>query len=279
MERNDIYEIVHHGQKLGLPMAMATCGYKINAESIARLKKLGVSTLSFSLDGATPEKHDLLRQTNGSFDTIIKAAGIARKAGMRFQINTTISKLNINEFAAIAELAQNLDADCFNPFVFVPTGRGKQISEAVLDPVEYELLLHKLMEIKKESKLKLRVTCSPQFDKLLLQEEVPKTGSANGCMGGREFGFISCRGDVQTCGFMEISAGNMVESGFDFAKIWLESELLNQIRNRDNYSGKCGVCEFLDVCGGCRARAYAMTGDYLATDPICNYQPKTKGIN
>ena len=93
-------------------------------------------------------------------------------------------------------------------------------------------------------------------------------------MGGKGFGFISYRADVQTCGFLDISAGNLVENGFDFAKIWCESEFLNQIRNVSGYKGRCGICKYVGICGGCRARAYASCGDYLATDPICNYQPR-----
>ena len=95
-------------------------------------------------------------------------------------------------------------------------------------------------------------------------------------MGGRGFGFISYSGDVQTCGFLDISAGNLIENNYDFKKIWLESEFLNEIRNRTGYTGKCSICEYMNVCGGCRARAYAMVGDYLGDDPVCAHQPGRK---
>jgi len=93
-------------------------------------------------------------------------------------------------------------------------------------------------------------------------------------MGGRGFGFISYKGDVQTCGFLDISAGNLVENGFDFKKIWLDSKFLNEIRDLSAYKGACRTCEYLSLCGGCRARAYAISGDYLAADPICNYKAR-----
>jgi radical SAM protein with 4Fe4S-binding SPASM domain len=269
MQRLDIYELINFGKKLGHKMAMATCGYQINEQSIKKLKKEGISVLSFSIDGSSAETHDELRQTKGSFETVIKAAQIAKKAGIRFQINTTISKLNIDEFVGIAELAQRLGASCFNPFIFVPTGRGREISDAVLDPIEYEMVLHELIKIKLESKIKLRVTCSPQFNRILLQEKLEKVVKGKGCLGGQTFGFISYRGDVQTCGFLDISAGNLVKNKYDFAKIWLKSPFLNEIRNRQGYTGKCSTCEYLSVCGGCRARAYEMTGDHLGPDPIC----------
>ncbi|MHC4842787.1 MAG: radical SAM protein, partial [Planctomycetota bacterium] len=141
MQRDDIYELIRFGKKLGHTMAMATCGYQINEESIKRLKKDGLSVLSFSLDGASAEKHDEIRQTKGSFETVLKAAEIAQKAKVRFQINTTINKLNVDEFVGIAEISRRIGATCFNPFIFVPTGQGKEISDAALDPIEYEMVL------------------------------------------------------------------------------------------------------------------------------------------
>ncbi|MHC4271692.1 MAG: radical SAM protein [Planctomycetota bacterium] len=272
MERVDIYELISFGKKLGHKMAMATCGYHINEKSIRKLKKQGISILSFSIDGASADTHDKFRQTEGSFDTVIKAAQIAKKARVKFQINTTISKMNIDEFVGIAELAYRLGADCFNPFIFVPTGHGKEISDAILDPIEYEMVLHELLRLKLESKIKLRVTCSPQFNKLLMQEKVEKIGKGKGCLGGQTFSFISYCGDVQTCGFLDISAGNLVKNNYNFAKVWLNSYLLNEIRNRDGYTGKCSTCAYLSVCGGCRARAHEMSGDHLGPDPVCkNY--------
>ncbi|MHC4265993.1 MAG: radical SAM protein [Planctomycetota bacterium] len=269
MQRDDIYELIGFGKKLGHTMAMATCGYQINEKSIKRLKKEGISVLSFSLDGASPEKHDDIRQTEGSFKTVLRAAEIAKKAKVRFQINTTISKLNVDEFVGIAEIAKRIGATCFNPFIFVPTGKGKEISDAALDPIDYEMVLHELLRIKLDSKIKLRVTCSPQFNKLLLQEKVEKIVKGKGCLGGQTFGFISYRGDVQTCGFLDVSAGSLVKNKYDFPKVWLRSSFLSEIRNRDGYKGRCSYCDYLSVCGGCRARAFEMTGDYLGPDPIC----------
>jgi len=240
-----------------------------------KLKEAGVLALSLSLDGSSAETHDKFRQTDGAFDAVMRAAEIARQAGMRFQINTTISKINIDEIAGIVELAKRLGAYCFNAFILVPTGRGEELADEILDPIEYEVLLNELLRLKLEATIEVRVTCGPQFAKLCEQARAKKIiASVNGCMGGRGFGFISYQGDVQTCGFLDISAGNLIENGFDFKKIWLESELLNEIRDLSSYKGRCGACEYLRLCGGCRARAYTVSGDYLATDPVCNYQPK-----
>jgi radical SAM protein with 4Fe4S-binding SPASM domain len=277
LERDDIYELIQYGRQLGLRMVMATCGYPVNDDSIGQLKEAGILALSLSLDGATAETHDSFRQIEGAFDSAVRAAESARRADMRFQINTTITKANLAEIGRIAELSERLGAYCFNPFILVPTGRGSRIADEILGPAEYEKLLEQLLDIKLKSAIQVRVTCGPQFARLCRQGQAKGLiENISGCMGGRGFGFISYRGDVQTCGFLDISAGNLVENGFDFAKIWCDSKFLKQIRNLAGYKGNCGICKYVGLCGGCRARAYAMTGDYLDTDPVCNYQPRRK---
>ena len=276
MEREDIYELIRYGRKQGLRPVLATCGYLINEKSIVRLKKAGIRTLSFSLDGASAETQDRFRGSKGAFDSVIKAAEIARKAHIRFQINTTISKVNIDEIVGIVELTKRLGAYCFNAFILVPTGRGKQMADEILEPVEYEATLNELLRLKLESKIQVRVTCGPQFARVWKQAQAKAKAKGliedvSGCMGGRGFGFISYRGDVQTCGFLDIPAGNLIENGFNFGRIWRESEFLKEIRNVSEYKGKCRICEYAGICGGCRARAYAMSGDYLASDPVCEF--------
>lgn len=290
LERADIFDLIRHGRGLGLRMVMATCGYAIDDVSVKALQEAGVMALSFSLDGAEARTHDAFRRTPGAFDTVVKAAEAARRAGMRFQINTTITRTNLAEAPRIAELAQRLGAYCWNPFVLVPTGRGGEMADELLEPRQYAELLADLLTIKSQSPIELRVTCGPQYARLYREAEARKPKmegmqqaagarpaafvAPNGCMGGRGFGFISYRGDVQTCGFLDISAGNLVESGYDFARVWEGSAFLNEIRDVPSYHGKCGRCAYGRVCGGCRARAYAVTGDYLAEDPICWYEPR-----
>ncbi|UCG49841.1 MAG: radical SAM protein [Phycisphaerales bacterium] len=274
-ERRDICELLTRGRDLGLPMVMATCGYKIDEDFIAGLKAAGIIALSFSIDGASSKTHDAFRRTPGAFETALHAARIAAKANVRFQINTTITKRNLHEVPQIARLARNLGAYCFNPFILVPTGRGRQIAEDLLEPAQYEKLLEDLADLKQASDIELRVTCGPQFSRIWRQRTknthklAPKKRIA-ACMGGREFGFVSYRGDVQTCGFLNVSAGNLVENGFDFADMWRRSPFLKEIRDVAGYHGDCAACRYSGICGGCRARAYAVTGDYLAKDPICD---------
>ena len=256
-----------------MKMVMATCGYLINKDTMAELKEAGIKVLYFSLDGSAAETHDKLRQAEGAFEATLNAARITQKAGVRFQINATISKINIDEVPGIIELAQRLGAYRFNAFILVPTARNEKTADEILDPILYEVLLNELLRLKVESDIDVKVACGPQFARLCEQTRAKKLlGKVNGCMGGRTFGFISSRGDVQICGFLEMSAGNLVANNFDFAGIWCESELLKKIRSTSDYKGNCGMCEFVGICGGCRARAYTITGDYMSADPICKYR-------
>ena len=221
MERDDIYELIRYGRGLGLRMVMATSGYLIDDDSIVKLKKAGVSVLSFSLDGSSAETHDAFRGAKGAFEAVVSAAETARRAGVRFQINTTISKINADEVVGISELAKRLGAYCFNPFILVPTGRGKEIEDTMLDPVEYEAMLSELLGIKLQSEIEVRVTCAPQFARVCRQAKKKHlAGEVSGCMGGKGFGFISYKGDVQTCGFLDVSAGNLIENSSDYLT-WL----------------------------------------------------------
>jgi radical SAM protein with 4Fe4S-binding SPASM domain len=278
MEREDIYELIEYGNNIGHRMALATCGYPINDDSIKKLKDSAILTLSFSLDGSDAASHDSFRRVTGAFEITLAAIEKARNNNIRFQINTTITRHNIGHMPNIANLTKELGAYCFNPFILVPVGRGSAISDEILEPEVYEGLLIELMGLKNENLIDVRITCGPQFRRIIAQKN-PKALSAKnrrkGCMAGGEFAFISYKGDVQTCGFLDISAENLINNGYNFADIWENSSLLNNIRNVLLYQGKCGQCEFVESCGGCRARAYAMTGNYLASDPICDYRPES----
>lgn len=279
MERDDIYELISYSRQAGLRNVLATCGYPINEESIEKLKQAGIMALSFSIDAATADRHDAFRQVQGAFDSAVKAAKIAKKTGMQFQINTAINKSNIEDVEEILKLTCELGAYCFNPFILVPTGRANELTDEILDSDQYEELLGKLLEIKQNSPIEVRVTCGPQFARLCRQKDTKLSKSTSGCMGGRGFGFISYKGDIQTCGFLDISAGNLVNNGYNFEKIWTQSKFLNEIRAVNDYKGKCGVCEYVITCGGCRARAFTMTGDYAASDPICDFKPSRGWIS
>lgn len=269
MERPDIFELLTCAHNLGLQVVLATCGYLVNETNIAQLQEAGVASLSLSLDGASSETHDKIRQAPGGFDAVMKAAKLTRAAGLPFQINTTLSRINQAEVIAIAALTEQIGAACFNPFILVPAKNDMEIANQLLDSVEYEALLNELLTIKIRSPLEIRVTCGPQLARITRTRAEERVGAVTGCLGGREFGYITQQGDVQTCGSLEVPAGNLVANGYDFRHIWEESQLLQTVRDRKQISGKCSLCQYLDFCGGCRARAFLASGDYLGEDPLC----------
>jgi radical SAM protein with 4Fe4S-binding SPASM domain len=278
-ERADLFELISFANSCGLAVSLATCGYNFDETKARKLKKAGVLTISFSLDSDNAKVHDNFRQTAGTFEKTLDAIRIAKKAGLKFQINTTVTKLNADKLPAIAELAESLGAYCFNPFMLVPAGRGRELSDIALTGKEYEKVLRTVAQLTADSKIEIRFTCAPRFApvfKELFAQSKKKTFSpavalakAGGCLAAQDFAFISYAGDVQTCGFLKVSAGNLLETG-DFGSIWEKSDFLNAIRQK-KFSGKCGRCNYVNICGGCRARAFAQTGDYLASDPLCSY--------
>ena len=272
LEREDMLELIAYSVSVGLQPVLATCGYRIDETMMGQLKEAGVAALSLSLDGASRETHDVLRQAKGGFDAVMQAAELAKSHGIPFQINTTLSRINAAEVIAIANLAQQLGSTCFNPLILVPTRDDQGVNDQLLDPVEYEMLLNELLQIKMDLGIEMRVTCGPQFSRLIQGQTSAekRVGVNNGCLGGHEFGYITRRGDIQTCGFLELKAGNLIENGYNFAGIWEESRLLQQIRDRHHYTGRCASCSDVNICGGCRARAFAADGDYLAADPLCD---------
>ena len=272
--RKDIFEIIRYGKKKGLTMVMAPNGTLLNNENIKKIIDSGIKRISVSLDGPDADSHDDLRQVTGAFKQAYEGIQRAKLAGLEFQINSTISKRNIQLLPKIISLAKDLGAAAHHIFLLVPTGRAKEMVDEELSPSEYEKALEFLAEEKKNSSLEIKITCAPHFNRVLLQKHSGTVSSlaGRGCMGGVSFCFISHVGDVQPCGYLDIKCGNIRESGLK--KIWFESEAFTNIRDWSKYKGKCGVCEFKVVCGGCRARAYAVNKDYLGEEPYCAYEPK-----
>jgi radical SAM protein with 4Fe4S-binding SPASM domain len=269
LERSDLFDLLEYARDLGLRAVLATCGYRIDEAILQRLMDVGVISLSLSLDGASAETHDKFHQAPGAFDAVMRTARLAQVAGIPFQITTTLNRMNQTEIIAIAGLIERLGAASFNPIILIPAGRGVDLSDQLLDPVEYETLLNELLSIKLHSKLEINVTCGPQFARVTRTRAEKRVGASSGCMGGRDFGFITRQGDVQTCGYLPIPAGNLIDNGYDFRYIWEDSAVLKTVRDRKQRKGKCSVCEHLEFCGGCRARAFLSSGDVLGEDPIC----------
>jgi len=280
--REDICDLAAHGTARGLRMVMAVNGTLLTPAIAARLKEAGIQRVSISIDGAGAASHDALRAVPGAYDGALAGIAACREAGLPFQVNTTVTRANRGELPAIYELAISLGAEAHHVFILVPTGRGEELRDQLLQPGEYEETLRWLLERQQEGRLHLKPTCAPQFYRLWRQDAAARgekitpasygmEAMTKGCLGGQGFAFVSYKGEVQPCGYLELVAGDVRER--PFSEIWRDSELFKQLRRVDDYRGKCHSCQYRKVCGGCRARAYALTGDVLAEDPICPYEP------
>jgi heme b synthase len=279
--RPDIFDIASYGTNKGLRMVMATNGTLVNPATAKKMIRSGIKRVSISIDGKDATSHDAFRQEKGAFDEAMAGIDAMKEAGMEFQINTTITTANLQQIKDILELAKKLGAAAHHIFLLVPTGRGREMADQAITAAEYEETLMWFHQESLDCSIQLKATCAPHYFRILHQqkgkgEERKKPAGhfhemTRGCLGGITFCFISHVGQVQPCGYLELDCGNIQKQSF--AQIWANSEVFGNLRDLSKYGGKCGRCEFIKVCGGCRARAYEATGDYLAEEPLCLYEP------
>lgn len=280
--REDIFDLARSGTELGLRMVMATNGTLVSPEIARQIKDSGIKRISISLDGATAPEHDDFRKVPGAFEKTLAGIQFLKDAGIEFQVNTTVTRHNIGEVERILEMAVELGACAHHIFLLVSTGRAKDMVDQEIDARQYEELLHWFYQMKKEVPIHLKATCAPHYYRIL-REEAHARGEkvdyetygldavTRGCLGGTAFTFISHDGIVQPCGYLELNCGDLKTASF--GHIWENSEVFKKLRDFSAYGGKCGKCEYVRVCGGCRARAFEATGDYMAEEPLCMYQP------
>ncbi len=280
--RPDIFDLARAGRALGLRMVMAPNGTLLTPETAKRLVESGIERISISLDGAGPEIHDRFRGVPGAFEAALSGIRNARDAGLPFQINTTVTRQTLADVEAVEDLAVSLGAEAHHVFLLVPTGRGKYIAGEGMDAAQYEKTLSWFCERRDKVPLQLKATCAPHYYRIIRQKAKAEGKTVTfashgldavtrGCLGGTGFCFVSHVGIVQPCGFLDIPCGDVTKEPFDL--IWRDSEVFRNLRDYDNLKGKCGRCQYRAVCGGCRARAYEKSGDYLAEEPLCAYSP------
>jgi len=300
MTRPDVYELARYAADKGMRVVMAPCGHLLTPETARKLKEAGVQCISISIDGSTPEKHDAFRGVAGAYARTMEGLQHAIDAGIQFQVNTTVTKLNVDDLPSILERAIALGAITFDLFFLVPTGRAGALRDLEISPGQAEQALQWAAEMAQSAPIRVKTTCAPHFARMVRQ--APKSAttaerpaghpafphgggtghghgggrpvSTGGCMAGQGFVFISHRGILQPCGFLDTPSGDLRNQDFNFRQAYEASRVFQDLRAHDRYEGKCGVCEFLHVCGGCRARAYELTGDYLAEEPQCTYVPR-----
>ena len=279
MMRPDLVPLIAHARSHGMHPVMAPCGHLLTPATAAELKAAGIQCLSISFDGATAETHDDFRGVAGAFARSLQGLEYAREAGIPIQINTTVSQLNADQLPAILDFAIAQKASTLDLFFLVPTGRGRELADLVLAPADAERMLHWAYEAGQSAPIQVKTTCAPHFVRVagIRSQNDPTARPVGhrqgGCLAGRGFVFISHRGILQPCGFLDVASGDLRAVDFDFAKAYRESTVFAALRDTTTYHGKCGACDYVSTCGGCRARAYAATGDYLAAEPACPYQP------
>ncbi|MGF3554418.1 MAG: radical SAM protein [Thermoplasmatota archaeon] len=284
--RPDILELTRYAADKGIYVAIATNGTLINKDKAKQMRKAGVEFVQISLDGAKAETHDTFRGINGAFDKTVQ--GIKNCVDEKFfvEVSTTTTKYNYKEIPQVIELSEKLGANWFMAFNFVPTGRGKDITSIDLSPDEREEMLKMLWNELKTKKINVLST-APQFARVALQQEKeekekiipthfynPKLADQllnlaefiGGCGAGRFYLGMRSNGDILPCVFFPLKIGNILND--DFEKLWINNKVLQNLRNKDLLKG-CNTCNYRYYCGGCRARAYGYSNDYLAPDPGC----------
>lgn len=274
--RPDIFELMHHSKKAGLINVIATNGTLITEETAYRLKEAGVATAAVSLDSSRKDVHDYVRNRPDAFELAMRGIRAMRKAGIPLQINCTAMQYNFDDLSEIVELADGLGSGIMLMYQLVPVGRGEVIKEATLKINENERLLKFLAKKQQEVSTIMEPVAGPQYWPYLMELSGKNEGFwlklaeqvFHGCSAGRGFVYIKPNGDVWPCPFVEVNAGNVRNR--PFGEIWRKSEVFVNLRNRENtLKGECGECNYRTICGGCRGRAMACTGDYLSEDPSC----------
>ena len=297
-KRPDIVELVEHGARLGLRMGITPATTPLaTPELLAQLKEVGLTRLAVSLDGSNAAIHDEFRQVPGSFDHGLRILRQAQEVGLSTQVNTVIRKANLADLDAMTALMTTLGVVFWEVFFLVPMGRAKP--EDVASAEEFEDVFNRLYDLSKTAPFDIKATAAPQYSRVVMQrkraeiaagadEDVTEVmtrgmhysqrdgiGRARNVNDGDGFVFISHTGDIYPSGFLPVKAGNIRET--DLIEVYRTAPVFRELRDRTLLTGKCGVCGYRDACGGSRARAYAMTGDHLAEEPFCAYDPAGRG--
>lgn len=288
IKRPDLLELIEYGTQVGVRVSLTPSATPLlTREVVRRLKEAGLARLAVSLDGSHKEVHDAFRGMSGSFDRTMEAIEWANEVGLPVQINTTFSRRNIDDFEQIAALLESKRIALWSVFFLVPTGRGRLGD--LLSAEEFELIFSKLYELSRRASFHIKTTEAQHYRRYLLQQRAaerrngplaPEAGKVHDNIGraprglndGKGFAFVSHIGEVFPSGFLPSSGGNVRSQSL--SQIYRTSPIFQQLRDPDELKGKCGACEFRHVCGGSRARAFAVTGDPLAEEPCCVYIPK-----
>jgi len=272
-----LFDLIAYARGKGLKTVLGTNATLVDGTVAAKIAAAGVPRVSVSIDFPSAAEHDAFRGVPGAFDAAVRGIRALGQAGVEVQVNTTVTRLNRGLLGEIHDLAVSLGAVALHPFLLVPSGRGADLADVGLSAAEYEDTLRWVCERQKTSPLEFKPTDAPQYRRVAREAGAACTLRGKGCLAGTGFAFIGHAGDVQPCGYFDLKLGNVRET--PLSQIWRTSPVLDDLRHPERLKGKCGVCEFKGVCGGCRARALAKTGDYLAEEPFCAHVPDGKLVD
>jgi radical SAM protein with 4Fe4S-binding SPASM domain len=297
--RDDVFSLVRFAKAQGITTALATNGTLLSDSAAEAIRDSGIGTVAVSLDGATADVHNHLRRQAGSFEKALEGISRLKDKAVPFQINVTVTKHNAGSLQDVYELASRLGAAAMHLFMLVPVGCGRSLAQTeMLSAQQYEQTMVAIYQLQRRAKLALKVTCGPHYERVVRQQSLRKSaGQARhdkgqgtpqpadsgqggpsrlsaGCLAGTGILFVAHQGDVFPCGYLPVKCGNVLET--TLAEIWRTSRDLARLRDRAALEGKCGLCNFRNVCSGCRARAYAATGNYMAEEPFCAYVPSPR---
>ena len=284
LKRPDLMRIVRYACQLGVRTSLTPSATPLlTRKAVLELKDAGLMRIALSLDGPTPEFHDGFRGVPGSYQHTLDAVHWCHEAHLPVQINTTVTRRNVGQLDSMIELLKSLEVVLWSVFFLVPTGRGQMAD--LLSPEEHERVFAKLYSTSKQVRFHIKTTEGQHYRRYVLQQRA-QDGAAEadltrlidraprGVNDGKGFVFISHTGEAFPSGFLPHSAGNVTRT--PLAEIYLNSPLFRSLRDTSQLKGKCGICEFREICGGSRARAFAFTGDPLGEEPCCAYIPPAR---
>ena len=292
--RTDLFDLGGYAADKGFTVVLGTNGFLLKQQHAKAMRQSGIQGASISLDSTDPARHDAFRRLPGAWRGAIQATEVLRAEGLPFSLHMSVIEWNVEEIPAMIDLARDLGARVLNLFFLVRTGRGEGLVD--ITPAQYERILTDVARaqgvgsddgsaddpwgaaVGRAGEMLIRAKCAPFFRRILYELDpaspLLKNFSEGSCPAGRHYCRIMPDGDVTACPYMPVVAGNL--RGIPFGTLWRDALLFTDLRG-GRLGGRCGACEFAKVCGGCRCRAYATYGDYLAEDPACVYQPGTYG--
>ncbi len=282
LKRPDLYDLIRYAVKIGLRTNVTPSATPLlTGEAIDGFKEAGVTRMAISMDGPDAASHDDFRGIPGTFDRAMFALRHARDIGLDTQLQTTITRRNMGRLPEMAELAKEVRTRMWSLFFLIVTGRALENDD--LAATEYEKVFEFMYELSKTAPFGVKTTEAMHYRRYVAQRMKAEHGPTEnenakgvafrtaGVSDGKGFVFVSHQGEIYPSGFLPVSGGNVLHDSL--TDVYRNSPLFKSLRDTGQREGKCGICEYQKICGGSRSRAYASTGNYLAEDPNCVYQP------